>query len=255
MKCTLCGYDIPEGTAYCPKCGAAAAGTGVAEWSVTYHDTDDTTVPMEPVYAERPPEYLGAGGAPRGTAPVGAVPVYPATPEKKKGAGTAAVIVLASLAAVLLLLNVYQFWMSERTDSENKKEIALLNGDIDELKNTVELLENGGGKAEYFDRIANALQAGTPGYSSESFNVSSGIVVLDGDTRTATLELIVDFGQDARVHMDCDTGAARVEFTQTEWQGSATQLRLTAVTPGVTVATFTNSYNAEQFEILIIVKD
>jgi hypothetical protein len=97
------------------------------------------------------------------------------------------------------------------------------------------------------------LESPDAGYGSKMFYASEKLIVMDRDAPPQPLTLVIDYTGSLSIHVDQDTDAASVRFSENVWYGRTTQLEVIAEHPGITVFTFGNDRNATTFRVRVIV--
>lgn len=109
-----------------------------------------------------------------------------------------------------------------------------------------------------YHTLKDALTSGTYGYASNNFRVDEGIVVLDKNNPCKFITLTANFGADVTISTDRAGSGADISFTEDEWYGSTTSLRVERKTNEscartlVTKVTFSNSVNKQTFCVLVV---
>ncbi len=133
--------------------------------------------------------------------------------------------------------------------SEKDKEIAQKDQKLKTQKNQISSLEK---KADYYTTISSALKYGNIGYAASNFNCSQSIVLVKkGETQKITLT--ANWNNGGSVTISRSTSAASIDFDQNSWTYSTT-LSIKGNSVGISVVTFSNNVNSQQFKIIVIVE-
>ena len=109
-----------------------------------------------------------------------------------------------------------------------------------------------------YQKLKVALTYSTYGYASNNFRVDEGIVVLDKNDPCKFITLTANFGTYVTISTDRAGSGADISFTEDEWYGNSTRLRverktsLSSAETIVTTVTFTNNVNQKTFRVLVV---
>lgn len=243
MKCNKCKRDNPPDSEFCQYCGSKLVK------SVGKHsgeiDPDDFIIKSSETEAPK------------------------ITSKVVRMLMVAIIIILASL-------NIFQYVNYRITISRllaKKNEVLAQNENIlkqkdDEIRQRDEQIKNDiakiasltndvfayRNKANTYDEIVNAFDPQESyGYASRNFQMSDGVIILDkgGSRKRITLTAAFD---GVTVQMDQNGSAADIRWNESKWSGSTTTLDVVSgLFAGVTLATFSNDLNNQEFQIMIIV--
>ncbi len=135
-----------------------------------------------------------------------------------------------------------------QTTSALETQLAQKSAKVDQLQETTSM----------YHTLKDALTSGTYGYASNNFRVDEGIVVLDKNDPCKFITLTANFGADVTISTDRAGSGADISFTEDEWYGSTTSLRVERKTNEscartlVTKVTFSNSVNKQTFCVLVV---
>jgi TolA-binding protein len=164
-------------------------------------------------------------------------------------------------------------------NAANNRELSRLNGQISELEYLVSELEHEvfeynmeiyslisqmdswmqeityqQERAGLYYSIQDFLAHGQAGYSSENFRGSDSIFIISRTIGYDVLSITADYGTDITVYYSTSGTSASVEWSD-HWDGYTTYAYIIPNHTGITIATFTNTFNSESFRVLIIVTD
>lgn len=260
MNCPVCDSDIEDGLSICPMCGAPLGGDDLPE--------------EEEEVVSTPREKKSGNGWRKAAiillvvlialAGIIAAALYlyaiPMVAEKDE--------TIAKLTETVDSLKADKAEQEEtikgltenvdalnRSTKENEETIVGLNETLEETTTTLTELQAtaDGLEAELktmetsMDAVAKALQAGKLGTASTYFKAeSSCVVVKSGETA----ELKYTFAYSGTVSYQADNNAVKLSTGDT----TAT-VKVEGVEKGVSVVTFTNTYNEESFTVLVLVTE
>lgn len=135
-----------------------------------------------------------------------------------------------------------------QTTSALETQLAQKSAKVDQLQETTSM----------YHTLKDALTSGTYGYASNNFRVDEGIVVLDKNDPCKFITLTANFGTYVTISTDRAGSGADISFTEDEWYGSTTSLRVERKTNEscartlVTKVTFSNNVNKQTFCVLVV---
>lgn len=182
-------------------------------------------------------------------------------PSPRTGGIRTAVLIpwLLVLAAVCgLCLAMYQIRVLKQDVSLLETQLQTTEAALQTAENSVsresnpptDILE----KAKQYDHICRSLENSTIGYSSYNFRSYDSIILLNQSERNRTFTLVSHWDEECHITASYSSPHATVSFDEASWDTSTT-LTVHPNSPGATVVTFSNSVNAKQFKILIIVTE
>lgn len=107
-------------------------------------------------------------------------------------------------------------------------------------------------KANNYSVIYSALKSGNIGYAASNFNCSQSIILVKKG-KTKKISLTANWSKGGEVTLSCSSNAADIDFDQNSWTYS-TKLSIKGLSPGVSVATFSNDVDSNTFKIIVIVE-
>ena len=109
-------------------------------------------------------------------------------------------------------------------------------------------------KAREYEHICRSLENSVIGFSSSNFRAYDSIILLNQSEKNRKTTLVAHWDEGGHVTASYSSSHATVSFDEETWDTSTT-LTVHPHSPGATVVTFSNSVNAKQFKILIIVTE
>lgn len=152
------------------------------------------------------------------------------------------------LTIVFCISTVASLVWGIQTTSALETQLAQKSAKVDQLQEATSM----------YHTLKDALTSGTYGYASNNFGVNEGIVVLDRNESYKYITLTANFGTAATISTDRIGSGADISFTEDEWYGSTTRLRVERKTNEscartlVTKVTFSNSVNKQTFCVLVV---
>lgn len=282
MRCIHCGQLLPEDSKFCQYCGEKTplAQTHSSEETVASVTEEAMAVGIvegeKAVVAKETRDDLNVAESECGDAPHTSVQTSPDQKQQhEKKTGRKAPLVIAwtlfLVTAVCLCVVLFQNFEIRNQSKMQQSQIAQLQGKLDDLENTVaeqqsameeqtttismlrKTLTMQEEKADLFDQICSGLRSGKIGRASEDFNVSDGVIILRRGSSTK-IKLTTSWSGEGDVGFYTSNDCSTVDFTEDSWYDT-TKLSIMGNTPGVTIATFYNTANADTFKILIIVTE
>ena len=142
------------------------------------------------------------------------------------------------------------------TDLQNKEEeIAQLQADADELSGAADIYAP---MLEEYESLFDYAEDCSFGWASGNFHGDFGVVTLQLDGGTASVDFNLTFKEEAEnpitVSWEVSNDHVEVKCNEDALE-EVTPFTLTASKPGMSLVQFTNNYNSEAFNILVLVYD
>lgn len=152
------------------------------------------------------------------------------------------------LSVIFFVSSIAALIWGIQTTSALETQLAQKSAKVDQLQEATSM----------YHTLKDALTSGAYGYASNNFRVDEGIVVLDKNDPCKFITLTANFGADVTISTDRTGSGADISFTEDEWYGSTTSLRVERKTNEscartlVTKVTFSNSVNKQTFCVLVV---
>lgn len=108
--------------------------------------------------------------------------------------------------------------------------------------------------AANYEAILNELVGQNVGFAANHFSTNRGAIVMSMADKTKQFYLTANWPEGGTVSMELSSYAADVNFDNDSWD-TGTTMTVTALEPGVCVATFSNNIDDNTFKVLIIVTE
>lgn len=231
MLCPKCKQTLPEGSTFCQYCGI-----NINEWN-NICPSCGKELPKDSAFCQ----YCGIQ--------INAVKNnHPDISKKTKLSKK--VIIPWILSGTLLVSSIgLLIWgSSEKTKADELDE---------KVVNLLAATKTGSKITDKYKKLESALSFEDYGYSSESFKVNRGIIVLDKNEDRKEIILTANFNTYVEISTSYSGMSANVEFSEDTWYGTTTKLYVERAegydTMGITTVTFSNNYDSQTFDVLIIV--
>lgn len=239
MKCNMCGQHLPNNSEFCQYCGAKID-------RAVFYDTKSENITSEPnIHMSEKEAHIESSF----------------TTNRSKYI----ILVLVVIMVILSLLNIYQFEQvriidevmrsgeQKLTDIENKladteKELEYYK---DEYAEAILVKNENMIKADAYDKIFDVLTSSRAGYSSGKFYASNELVVLRKDEEYESIKITCRY-YDVILDLQCSGYGIDAEWDE-NWNGYSIGVKIFPKEEGVYTINFTNSYNSEYFDVLVIV--
>ena len=178
------------------------------------------------------------------------------------------VIALGVACAVLLVLFIMQMSKTSRlsaqiadesvTISELEESNTELKKQVSELKTQVSELEKNNKalsvKADKYDEIASFLKGGYAFNTSQYFNASETIIIMNKNEKNRKFTLTTNWGGGGKLSTESsDSSVAQAYFNEDSWYNS-THLTVYAAKEGTAIITITSSSIKSPVKVLVIVE-
>lgn len=170
---------------------------------------------------------------------------------------------VAIILAIALLLSVianaaqlyYSSMRAEEIDGLNQniaakaEEVAELKQEISSKNNKISSLQ-----AEYnnYKTLCNFIKNETPGYGSNLFYVSDGLIVLNQHASKEITLTTLYYGY-VTISTKASGNSATISFNEDSWYGSSTTLTVYGRSKGITTVTFSTNVDTTTFKVMVVV--
>ena len=257
MICPNCRMQLPEDSVFCQYCGLKLiAPVNQVSQRAKMDTSEQNTMHKEPLLA------TASGRSSMQNNETNKQTNNTLLGKRTTQKWIVLVICLIMLLLVMTSLCAYQY-LSDRnsaarvaelseTIAELDSQIDKKNSEITKLKDKASSLEN---DAKKYDLIVDAVRSRSIGYSTNNFQSSESIIVVDRKEINRKFTLIAYWSNGGSVSVDYNTSspAAYVDFDQESWDKS-TLMTVQPKHSGVTIVTFSNDVNSKTFDVIIIVE-
>ena len=168
-------------------------------------------------------------------------------------------ILLGALSLILAVAVVYLSFSYSQLKASSQNTEQVLNATQIELtrqKNTCAeyktKLDAASRYSDYFSTIRNFSNYNHVGYASDNFKMDCPVILVKKHS-TATVSLTAWWNSGGNVEYSFSDGTvAMIDFEKDSWSRSV-NLNIYGLSEGVTIATFSNSHDMNQFYVLILV--
>ena len=170
-------------------------------------------------------------------------------------------IALGVVCVIVLALFIMQLSKTSRLSAQIADESATiteLEESNTELKTQVSELEKNNKalsvKADKYDEIASFLKGGYAFNTSQYFNASETIIIMNKNEKNRKFTLTTNWGGSGKLSTESsDSSVAVANFDEESWYNS-TQLTLSAAKEGTAIITITSSNMKSPVKVLVIVE-